>query len=181
MAKQPETVAFNLPLEIPKSDFEKLVEVSKSDAISTLKSWVPWWVSNQLGGGIMLQPSHVDHLNRLRDGQPFREATEIVKYVEKALNREDGQYTFQVPVDPAIMPSVDERAKQCGVEPKDLIQRAITIALTHPDLMGIAASMPDTMVFEPEDLVEMRQLMGKGAFYGKEVLAELKRLKALEK
>jgi hypothetical protein len=177
MATKQDTVNFNLPLDLPKGDFEAIAKISKSDAITTLKSWVPWWLKNHLGGGIMLQPEHVTYLNKLKpDGTAFREATEIVKCVEKALGREEGQFTFQVAVDPARIPGIEQRAKECSVEPLDLIQRAIMIALTHPDLMNIASSMDQSLIFDRDQYRELAKLTGTGTPFGADVLAALRKL-----
>lgn len=174
MAKQ-DTVQFNLPLDIPKADFEAIAKASKSDAITTLKSWVPWWLRNHLGGGIMLEPSHVAYLNKLKpDGVPFKEASEIVKCVERALGREDGQHTFPVAVDPAKLPSIEQRAKECSVAPEDLIARAINLALSHPDLMNICSTMDQSLVFDREQYRELAELTGVGTPFGADVLAALR-------
>ena len=177
MATKQDTVNFDLPLELSKNDFEAVGKISKSDAITTLKTWVPWWLKNHIGGGIMLQPEHVAYLNKLKpDGVPFRDATEIVKHVEKALGREEGQFTYPVSIDPARVPSIEQRAKECSVEPIDLIKRAFMIALTHPDLMNIASSMDLTLIFDRDQYRELAALTGTGTPYGADVLAALRKL-----
>ena len=179
MAIKHETVQFNLPLELPKADFDAVVRISKSDVVSTLQSWVPYWVRNQVGGGIMLQPDHIEYLNKLKpDGAPFKDASEIVKYVERALGREDGQHTFPVAVDPAKLPSIEQRAKECSVTTEDLIARAINLALSHPDLMNICATMDQPLVFDRDEYRELAKLTGVGTPYGVDVLAALRKLKS---
>lgn len=85
------------------------------DLSATLASWSSYWVEQQARGGLMLTPEDHTYLAELNDGKKFRDSRSLVRAVEKGLKREDGQFSFTVPIDPAHYPALKENAEAGGL------------------------------------------------------------------
>lgn len=85
------------------------------DLAGTFAGWAGFWLDQQSRGGIMLDPSDHDHLSSLNEGKRFRDSRALVRAIEKSLHREEGQYTFTIPVDPAHYPALRENAEAGGL------------------------------------------------------------------
>jgi hypothetical protein len=109
-------VTIPLQITLPENVYAYVQKNAKDGNIqATLTSWISYYLSQISTGGMMLEAVDHEHLAKLRDGKKFRASRELKVEVERAMKRDDGQYTFPVQIDPANYPAFEENAAAQGV------------------------------------------------------------------
>ncbi len=125
MAAKPNnnTTTLQIAVTLSQGAVNFLKQSSKDgDYAATLAGWCGFWVDEQSRGGLMLSPQDHDHLSSLNEGKRFRDSRALVRAVEKGLHREEAQYTFTVPVDPAHYPALRENAEAGGLTVEESLE-----------------------------------------------------------
>jgi hypothetical protein len=147
-------------------------ENAKGDVQKTLASWITYFLAQQTACGIMLEAKDHEYLAGLRDGKKFSKSRELVAMVEKAMRREDSQYTQQVPIDPAWIKPLEEQSGYMGLTPEQLLTDLINTVMSN----GWAYSWTPAhqLNFTEGDFEQLRAFMGTKQFFGSDLAKKLR-------
>lgn len=163
-----QTTATSIPVSVAASDkaLNYLKQSSgNGDVGATLSRFCTYWLENQAGGGLLLEPADHDYLADLHpDKKRFRDSRSLVRAVEKGMKREEGQFTFQIAVDPAHIPALKDTAENGGLT----VEEAITGIVQHIFASGMIYDFtPDqgrSIPFTYQMLVAVKEALDKQYF-----------------
>jgi len=134
------------------------------DYAGTLAGWAGFWLDEQSRGGLMLDPQSHDHLSSLNDGKRFRDSRALVRAVERGLQREEGQHTFKINIDPAEFPVLREQAEQQGLTVEESISGMVQYIVSTGMLFDYSPRNGRNIPFTAEMIDAVKGLCGKFAF-----------------
>jgi hypothetical protein len=159
------------PIQVSQETYNFLEKNAKGNLSEALVKWGGYFFDRQARGGMMLEPEDAQYLAGLRDGKPFRSSREIVKAVESGLNREEGQYTQTIPVDPALFEPLKEQAQVMGCSVQDILTNLINQAMTNGWAYNFS---PERQLnFTERDYDVMAKFMGKPFFFGADLVKKI--------
>lgn len=140
------------------------------NAAERLAAFTKWFITRQAGGGLMLEPQDMDYLAELNKGQRFETSRDVVKAVEVALKRDDGQFTFPIQVQPELMPALEENAKYSSATVEEFLQHVGNEVLKNGWFMYITPESGALVPFDKAELLAARKLLGKFNFTGQDLV-----------
>ena len=131
------------------------------DLAGTFAGWAGFWLDQQSRGGLMLDPESHDHLAGLNEGKRFRDSRALVRAVEKGLHRENAQYTFTVPVDPAHYPALRENAEAGGLTVEESLEGILQMIFASGWIYDFTPSQGRSIPFTFEMLQAVKTVCEK--------------------
>jgi len=166
-------------LTLKAETYQKLAAESKSDPATTIRTWAEWFLEQYATGGLMLQPRHMEALQKANGDAPFTEAAQIVRLVEKALGFHDGAFVIRFEIDPSLHVPLEGHAKEMGLTVKEVLTEVANCVLQNGwafELYPEGGNIP----MDATDRREFVRLLGKQTFNSKDVLAMLRKRSATE-
>lgn len=131
MAAKKNDVQLQVPVVLSPGSFEFLEKNAKGDVIATLAGWTRHWMDQQSRGGLMLAPEDHDTVAEYMGGKRFSSSRQLAAAVAKGLNRDEGQHSFQVNVDPAYYPAFKENAKAAGLTEEESMDGIVQYIMSN--------------------------------------------------
>jgi hypothetical protein len=181
MAKPQELLTVPITLALKPEVLERIQSESRSgDVTKTLAVWAGHFITQYADGGIMLERRHLDHLKELNEGAAITEAPQVVKMVEAFLNREEGQFTVKVQVDPALQPALEQHAREMGWTVQDILTETVNQVMQNSWVFEFPAE-DSILPLGRQDHDYFSALTGKGSFTARELRETIEaRLKPAE-
>ncbi len=174
-------VIVSIQVPISASDYTWLEKNSGGKApAEKLASYTKWFVARQAGGGLMIEPNDMDHLARMNEGVRFETSKDVVRAVEKALKREDGQYSFHIAVDPEYHEALVQQAEFNGTTPEKFLEHVGNGVLSNGWYAEFTPTNGCLTPISESDLLTARRVLGKFHFTGRDIAEALGRLEKLE-
>ncbi len=176
MSKPAEKIQIQLPVTLTQEAYNALISAANSPTpMVSMSSWAGWLLAMYAGGGMMLQPSHLQTIAANTGASP-KTPEEVVKACLKSAAMQDGQHTFTVQVDPSLWAPLEELARWRNAT----VQEVLTTAANQMLQNGwIESLVPEHRV----DLVEadhkmLSDWLGTKAFTGRQLVEWLQSLKS---
>ncbi len=146
-----------------------------------LASYVKWFIRRQAGGGLMIEPDDMEYLAKLNEDVRFQTSKDVVRAVEKALKREDGQYSFQIQVDPEYVQPLRDQADFNGTTVELLLSQIGNEVMANGWWQEFIPANGCIAPFDEKSTAATRRILGKFHFTGQDIAEALARLEKLEK
>lgn len=174
MAK-PQTVTIPLDLEISKDSYNKLVAVKKTQDNSyltgvALAAMCSQFLDAYANGGVLVRPDNIKKIEEACDAKVDNDV-QIVHQIQKATNRDEGQFATVVKIDPALFPALKEHARTIGWSIEevldDIANRVVRDSLAF--YVNSEAWQPVVYITEQQG-VALSKLTGKRHFTGDDII-----------
>lgn len=134
----PRTV--NVPLgsiELRSESYDKHVKAAGgTDPAGAIKHRIEKYLELSADGGLLLPPESIAEIEAAI-GKRVTNARDVVQAAAKSGSIEDGAWAFRFSIDPSYREPIEERAKEMGRTPKELIQDMVDYAIEQNWYMGI--------------------------------------------
>lgn len=146
-----------------------------------LAAFTSWFIKRQASGGVMIEPQDMDYIASLNEGKRFETSRDVVKAIESAIKRPEGEYSYSVIIPQELKASVEDQAKfnNCTVE--QLLQEMGEQVLVSSWVYEFVPAMGKLVPLDEAGLLTARRVLGKFNFSGGDVAAALERLEKFEK
>lgn len=162
MAKAASNTVISVQVQLTPKAFEFLSENAKNGDISGLVTqWCTYYLDRQARGGLLLEPEDHDYLAGLNDGKRFRDSRSLVRGVEKGMNREEGQHTFKINVDPAHFPALKENADMQSLTVEEALDGIVQMIFASGWIYNFDPRSGRSIPFTPEMLESCKALCEK--------------------
>lgn len=160
--KQSNITTLQVTVNLSQTAVNFLRQNSKDgDYAATLGGWASYWTDTQARGGILLEPDQHDYLSSLNEGKRFRDGKALVRAVEKGLHRENAQYTFTVPVDPAHYPALRENAEAGGLTVEESLEGILQMIFASSWIYDFTPTQGRSIPFTYEMLKAVKDVCEK--------------------
>jgi hypothetical protein len=172
-------VSITVPLNAQEYEYLKRSATDRPPA-DKLASFTKWFFSRQVRGGLMIEPEDVDYLAGLNKNQRFQGSKDVVKAVEIALKREQGQYSLTVGIDPTVIGQLKETAEWMGTDTEQLLNAVVNQVLSNGWCYEFTPAMGRLIPMDEAHVEIAKRVTGKFDFNGADIAAALERLAVLE-
>lgn len=166
VTKPAAAVTVPLTLNIPEFAYAYLEKNAQGDPVKKLSQWITYYLSQVAMGGLMIEAVDHDHLAELRDGKRFRSSREAAREIEKALKREDGQFSYTLQIDPAYIKSVEERAVEQGVTVESFVKDLFAYIMGSGFVYDFTPTDGCQFPVEYQDMQEIKRMLGRDVTAG---------------
>jgi len=174
-------VLVSIQVPISANDYAWIEKTSGGKpAAEKLASYTKWFIGKQAGGGLMIEPNDMDHLARMNEGVRFATSKDVVRAVEKALKREEGQYSFHISVDPELIKPLEEQAEFNGTTVDELLKHLGNSCISNGWYLEVTPTNGCLTPISENDLLTARRVLCKFHFTGGDIAEALERLEKLE-
>lgn len=173
------TLGIQVPLSAQEYEYLEANAGGKPPA-EKLAAFVKWFISRQARGGLMLEPEDCDYLAKINKDTRFATSKDVVRAVEVALKREDGQYSFTIAVDPEYIEALEQQAQYNGTTVDKFLEHVGNSVLNNGWYAEFTPTNGCLTPISESDLTTARRVLGKFHFTGTDLAAALLRLEALE-
>ncbi len=155
-------VQLQVAITIQPQAYEFLEKNAKNgDVSATLASWAGYWLENQARGGILMEPSDHDYLAEMNGGKRFKDSRSLVRAIEKGMNRNEGQHTFTINVDPAHFPALKENADAGGLTVEESLDGIVQMIFSNGWVYDFSPKNGRAIPFTAEMVESTKQLCEK--------------------
>jgi hypothetical protein len=160
-AKQAQVVTIPVTINVSEAVYGYITKNAGEPITPKLQSWLNFYLSQMASGGLMLESVDHDHLAELRDGKRFRTSAQLAREVEKALKREEGQYSYTLQIDPAYVKSVEDRATEQGVSTQQFVADLFAYIMGSGFVYDFTPANGCMFPLEYSDMIAAREILGR--------------------
>lgn len=146
-----------------------------------LAAYTSWFIKRQARGGVMIEPQDMDYIASLNEGKRFETSRDVVKAIESAIKRPDGEYSYPIVIPQELKASVEDQAKFNNCTVDQLLQEMGEQVLVNSWIYEFTPAMGKLVPLDEASLLTARRVLGKFNFGGGDVAAALERLEKFEK
>ncbi len=174
-------VLVSIQVPISASDYAYLEKnAGGKPPAEKLAAYTRWFISRQARGGLMLEPEDCDYLAKINKDTRFANSKDVVRAVEIALKRVDGQHSFTIAVDPEFYQAIEEQANFNGTTVEKFLEHVGNQVLVNGWYAEFTPANGMLMPIAESDLATARRVLNKFHFTGQDVAAALARLEKFE-
>jgi hypothetical protein len=169
--EQQELISTPILLKIPKDAYDAVANTIKDNGDGAkFQALAQWFINEFAAGGMMIKAANVSYINGLVPGKANSD-TDIVKLIQAYAKRQDGQYTFNVPLDPAIVEPSKDAAFAQGCTLEEFIKMGLNVMLTNGWLYSFKPE--GELRFTEPQMKLLEGLVGKSALFGSDLIEYL--------
>lgn len=169
--EQQELISTPILLKIPKDAYEAVAKTIKDNGDGAkFQALAQWFINEFAAGGMMIKAANVAYINGLVPGRANSD-TDIVMLIQEYAKRKDGQYTFNVPLDPAIVEPSKDAAFAQGCTLEEFIKMGLNVMLTNGWLYSFKPE--GELRFTESQMKQLESLVGKSALFGSDLIEHL--------
>lgn len=146
-----------------------------------LAAFTSWFIKRQANGGVMVEPADMDHIAAMNDGKRLETSRDIVRVIETAIKRQDGQYGYWVNVSRELNGPLEVQAEYNGCTVEQLLNGLGDEILQNGWAQEFTPALGKTLPLDEKGLLTARRVLGQFNFTGSDIAAALERLESLEK
>lgn len=139
MAKE-QNITLPLQVTVSESTYKDLQKMADTEhALPKIQGWATWYLRQLAAGGLTLTSEQMQAIEKTT-GEEIKTADDIIRKLQAAVGRDDGQYTVKVGLDPVYYPNLEETARIQGRTPDELMSEVIHYAIEQQWVYGWAPS-----------------------------------------
>lgn len=161
-------------LDLPETDLDKISQTNGKDPVMAVNDLCRYFVREYLNGGVIV-PSKSLLAIETSTGAKVGSAEDIVKCVQAARGREDGQYTLKAQIDPAWIEPIEDNARISGWTAEELLQNALNWVLGNGWLYTFSPANGACVPLEADDYKTVAEFVGKKAFSSKDLVSAIRK------
>jgi hypothetical protein len=173
MARE-EKVTLNLGyLQFSKSAIEAIrKQDGREDPGPVLASLATYYLNHHGSGALLLTGQQVAQLEKTT-GKEFSTGDEVVKAIQHAEKRDDGNYTVSAQIDPAYYDNLRQVAEWRSSTIDDVLQDCLNTCLNNSWLESWEGK-GGAIQLTAEDRAALEEIIGKKSFFGRDIVKALK-------
>lgn len=171
LTEQQDVISTPILLQIPRKAYEAVAQTIKDNGDGAkFQALAQWFFNEFAAGGMMLKAANVQYIDTLVPGKANSD-TDIVKLIQAYAKRKDGQYTFTIPLDPALVEPSKDAAYAQGCSLEEFIKMGLNVMLTNGWLYSFKPE--GELRFTERQMKQLENLVGKSALMGSDLIEHL--------